>query len=111
MTDRVEVGGLQVFRGLYQLVDEEIVPGLGIEADAVWTALGEIVRDLGPKNRALLERREELQQRLDEFCRAQEEPGRGTRGGGGALSCATGNLCPGTGVYCCFGCRWASSWA
>ena len=72
MTDRVEVGGLQVFRGLYELLEKDVVPGLGIEADAVWTALGEIVRDLGPKNRALLERREELQRELDEFCRAQE---------------------------------------
>jgi len=71
MTDRVEVGGLQVFRGLHELLQREVVPGLDIEADAVWTALGEIVRDLGPKNRALLERREELQRQLDEFCRDQ----------------------------------------
>ncbi|MDX1608571.1 MAG: malate synthase G [Halofilum sp. (in: g-proteobacteria)] len=70
MTDRIEVGGLQVDRDLHELVEQEVVPGLGIEADHVWTALAAIVRELGPENRALLDRRAELQAQLDEFCRA-----------------------------------------
>ncbi|MBA1145561.1 malate synthase G [Ectothiorhodospiraceae bacterium WFHF3C12] len=72
MTERVEVGGLKVSRDLHDLVARDVVPGLGIEADAVWQALGEIVRDLGPKNKALLAKRDELQAKLDEFNRAQD---------------------------------------
>jgi malate synthase len=71
MTDRVEVAGLRVHRGLHDLVVEEIVPGLGIESEVIWQSLAAIVRDLGPKNRELLERRDALQLRLDAFCREE----------------------------------------
>jgi malate synthase len=69
MTDQVETGGLQVYRGLHDLVAREIVPGLGLDADTVWAGLAGIVRDLGPRNAALLERRDMLQAELDRFCR------------------------------------------
>ena len=71
MAERVEVGGLQIHRGLHDLVAEEVTPALGLDPDAVWQALAGIVRDLGPRNRELLARRDELQGRLDEFCREQ----------------------------------------
>ncbi len=65
MGDRVEIGGLKVDRGLYDLVKDEIAPGTGVETDAFWKALGKIVEDLAPKNRSLLERRDALQQKID----------------------------------------------
>jgi len=65
MTDRVNVGGLRVAKPLYDLVRERIAPGTGIDPDAFWSSLGEIVRDLAPKNRALLAKRDELQARID----------------------------------------------
>jgi malate synthase len=67
MPSRVEVGGLKIDEGLYRLVRDEIAPGTGIEVDAFWQALGAIVRDLGPKNRALLAERDRLQKRIDEW--------------------------------------------
>src|SRR4051812_25930669 len=66
MAHRIQVGGLKVHEGLYDLVRDEIAPGTGIDPDAFWESLGAIVRDLGPKNRQLLERREALQARIDE---------------------------------------------
>ncbi len=65
MNDRVEIGGLAVARCLHDLVGDEIVPGTGVDPGAFWRSLADIVRDLGPKNRALLERRNELQARID----------------------------------------------
>ena len=65
MANTVEVGGLKVDEGLYHLVQNEIAPGTGVEADAFWTSLGEIVADLGPKNREFLEKRDALQQQID----------------------------------------------
>ncbi len=65
MTNLVTVGGLKVNSDLYNLVAQEIIPGTGLEADAIWTALGDIVRDLGPHNRALLEKRGFFQQKID----------------------------------------------
>ena len=65
MSERVEIGGLGVARALHDLVRDEIAPGTGIEPEAFWRALADIVRDLGPKHRALLERRDRLQARID----------------------------------------------
>ena len=67
MANRIEVGQLKIDEGLYRLVQDEIASGTGVEADAFWTSLGEIVADLAPKNRALLNKRDALQQRIDEW--------------------------------------------
>ncbi len=65
MTDRVEVAGLKVAKPLYDLVANDIAPGTGVEADHVWQALSDLVRDLGPKNRELLEKRDAIQAKID----------------------------------------------
>jgi malate synthase len=50
---------------LYDLVRDEIAPGTGIPPEAVWALLDAIVRDLGPRNRQLLETRSALQAEID----------------------------------------------
>ena len=72
MADGVEVGGLKVDRCLYQLVQEEIAPGTGVDSDVFWSELGEIVKDLGRKNRTLLEKRDTIQKQIDEWHLARE---------------------------------------
>ena len=67
MADAVEVGGLKVDKCLYRLVLDEIAPGTGVNGDVFWSGLGQIVRDLGKKNRALLEKRDALQKQIDEW--------------------------------------------
>ncbi len=71
---RVEVAGLQVAETLHRFVAEEALPGTGLDADTFWEGLAAIVADLAPRQRALLQRREELQAQLDEWHRAH--PGR-----------------------------------
>ena len=65
MTDYVTHGGIKVARELVDVVRDEIAPGTGIEPDKVWSLLDEVVRTLGPRNRALLEKRNALQARID----------------------------------------------
>ena len=67
MANRIEVGQLKIDEGLYRLVRDQIAPGTGVEANAFWASLGEIVEDLAPKNRTLLHKRDALQQRIDEW--------------------------------------------
>ena len=74
MTHRVGIDGLQVARELYDFVNDEALPGTGVDADAFWAGLAAIAHDLAPKNRALLERRDELQARIDEWHRANGAP-------------------------------------
>ena len=73
MESRIESGGLSVAAELYTLVNEEIIPGTGIESEHFWEGLAQINRELGPKNNALLERRQDLQLQLDEWY--QRHPG------------------------------------
>ncbi len=71
MTDRINVGGLQVATPLYALIRDEIAPGTGIAPDAFWASLADIVAELAPRNRALLQRRDDLQAEIDAWHRAR----------------------------------------
>ena len=68
----VEIGGLKVDAKLYNIVRKEIAPGTGVNAERFWKSLGEIVRDLGPKNRALLDKRDRLQAQIDQWHTARK---------------------------------------
>ena len=74
MSERVETHGLQVDRGLYDFVNDEALPGTGVDADAFWSGFAALVHDLGPKNRALLARRDELQAKIDQWHRDNGAP-------------------------------------
>ena len=74
MTDRVEIDGLRIARVLHDFVVDEALPGTGVEASSFWAAFSRIVHDLSPKNRALLEERDALQEKIDEWHRANGVP-------------------------------------
>ncbi len=67
-----DVGGLRVAVPLYDLIANEIAPGLGIEPDAFWSSVAGIVRDLGSKNRQLLAQRDALQTKIDDWHRERK---------------------------------------
>ena len=71
MAKRIEIAGLKIDERLYRLVRDEIAPGTGVRADGFWKSLAEIVSDLGPKNRALLAKRDRLQEQIDQWHRAR----------------------------------------
>ncbi|MEE8495237.1 MAG: malate synthase G, partial [Xanthomonadales bacterium] len=73
MNPRTESGGLSIATELYQLVKQEIIPGTGIDPEKFWHGLAQINRELGPKNKALLEKRHDLQQQIDAW--HQRNPG------------------------------------
>ena len=65
MTERTQFGSLQIATVLYDLLENEIAPGTGVEPKAFWSALEAIVNDLAPVNRELLAKREQIQQQVD----------------------------------------------
>ena len=69
MSERIQVGGLSVASELWTLVNDEIIPGTGIEVDAFWQSFEDIITSLTPRNRELLAIREEIQQRIDSWHR------------------------------------------
>ena len=71
MTERVQVGGLQVAKVLFDFVNNEAIPGTGIAADAFWAGAEKVINDLAPKNKALLAKRDELQAKIDAWHQAR----------------------------------------
>ncbi|MDF1728192.1 MAG: malate synthase G [Sulfitobacter sp.] len=63
--NRTDKSGLQVDPALVSFIEERALPGTGITADAFWQGFGDLVHEMGPKNRELLETRERLQDRID----------------------------------------------
>ncbi|KQR60308.1 malate synthase G [Acidovorax sp. Leaf160] len=74
MTDRTTVNGLQVASSLHRFIEDRVLPGTGLQADAFWQGFGELVRELAPKNIALLAERDRLQTELDTWHRANPGP-------------------------------------
>ncbi len=62
---RVDRSGLKVAELFANFIEAEALPGTGVSATAFWDGLAGMVRDFGPKNRALLEKREALQAKID----------------------------------------------
>jgi malate synthase len=71
MTERIKKGGLQIATVLHDLVANEIAPGTGVEPDAFWASFEKIVNTLGPKNKALLAKRDEIQAKIDAWHKAR----------------------------------------
>ncbi|MEZ9540015.1 malate synthase G [Shewanella sp. 10N.286.51.B8] len=67
MTARIQVGGLQVAQALWQLVDSDICPGTGIDSATFWAKFEDIITEFAPINVALLEKRQQLQQQIDQW--------------------------------------------
>ncbi len=65
---------LQVDDRLARFIDEQVLPGSGLEAAAFWAGFDALVRDLAPKNAALLAERDRLQTALDDWHRSNPGP-------------------------------------
>ena len=72
MSDRVEKGGLGIAQVLHDLVETRIAPGTGIDPADFWSSLETLLADLAPKNRALLDKRDEIQSAIDDWHQARK---------------------------------------
>jgi malate synthase len=79
MTARTSVHGLQVATPLFDFIETQVLPGTGVDAAAFWKGFDAIVRELAPKNAALLAERERLQSEMDAWHRAHPGPVRDPR--------------------------------
>ena len=74
MTDRTTVHGLQVATPLLRFIEDQVLPGTGIDKAVFWKGFDAIVTDLAPRNLALLAERDRLQTELDTWHKANPGP-------------------------------------
>ena len=74
MTVRTQRYRLQVASTLCSFIEQEALPGTGIDPAAFWKGFDELVHDLAPKNRALLAERDRLQAEIDAWHRQHPGP-------------------------------------
>ena len=65
MESRITVGGLSVSAPLHDVIEIAIAPGTGVSTDEFWAALEALVARFGPRNKALLLKRDALQAAID----------------------------------------------
>ncbi|EEU5756352.1 malate synthase G [Escherichia coli] len=74
MSQTITQGRLRIDANFKRFVDEEVLPGVELDAAAFWRNVDEIVHDLAPENRQLLAERDRIQAALDEWHRSNPGP-------------------------------------
>ncbi len=64
---RIEKDGLQIDPQLVDFVEKQALPGTGVTAQDFWSGFSNLVHTQGPKNRALLAKRADLQSQIDRW--------------------------------------------
>jgi malate synthase len=65
---------LQVAANLCSFIENQVLPGTGVEPTKFWQGFDALVADLAPKNAALLKERDRLQSELDAWHKAHPGP-------------------------------------
>ena len=67
MSERISIENLQIATELADFIETRALPGTGVSAQAFWSGFARMVTELTPENRALLAKREALQQQIDNW--------------------------------------------
>ena len=74
MTARTKAHNLQVATSLYDFIEQQVLPAVGVKSDKFWKGFSDIVTDLAPKNIALLAERDRIQAEMDKWHTANPGP-------------------------------------
>jgi malate synthase len=74
MTARTRLHGLEVATELFRFIEDQVLPGTGVDSTRFWKGFDGIVKELAPKNIALLAERDRLQRELDLWHKSNPGP-------------------------------------
>ncbi len=74
MTARTQTHNLKVATSLYDFVEKQVLPAVGVKSEKFWKGFSDIVTDLAPKNIALLAERDRIQTEMDKWHSANPGP-------------------------------------
>ena len=65
--NQIKKGNLTISSVLLEFVNQEVIPGTDIDAENFWKKFDLAVHELAPINKALIEKRESIQKKIDEW--------------------------------------------
>ena len=69
-----ERNGLQIHQELYDFLVNEALPGSGVDENSFFEQFSALIHELGPKNKELLAKRDDLQSKIDDWHRQNGAP-------------------------------------
>ena len=68
----IDKNGLKISKTLFEFINSEAIPGTGIDPDVFWNKFSKFVHELAPINKELIEKREIIQKKIDEWHRSRK---------------------------------------
>ena len=63
--NKISKKSLKIDSNFYDFINDEVIPGTGIDQDGFWSNFDKVVNELAPKNKELIIRRDEIQKKID----------------------------------------------
>ena len=64
---KITIENLKIDEGLVKFINEDAIPGTGLDKNHFWTEFSKVVHELAPLNKSLVQKREEIQKKIDEW--------------------------------------------
>ena len=75
MSNYTQCGNLSVANELFHFVNDEVLKDSSVTPDAFWAGFDTSIHELAPRNRALLEVRQSMQNQIDDWLQANAKGG------------------------------------
>ena len=69
----IDKNNLKISVLLYDFINDEVIPGTNIESSKFWEGFSNVVHELAPINKQLLKKREDIQNKINEWHKANAE--------------------------------------
>ncbi len=63
----IEKNGLKISSVMFDFVNNEAIPETGLDSDQFWAKFSEVVHEMAPTNKYLIEKRETIQKKIDDW--------------------------------------------
>ena len=71
--EKINISNLSVDENLVKFINDEAIPGTNVDVKKFWDSFSEVVNKLAPKNKSLIQKRAEIQKKIDEWHISKKE--------------------------------------
>ena len=71
--EKINISNLSVDENLVKFINDEVIPGTNVDVKKFWHSFSEVVNKLAPKNKSLIQKRAEIQKKIDEWHISKKE--------------------------------------